>query len=59
MGRRSWRSAARSRPIGAAALALGKLRATQAEKRLRELVEDDWDPGVRGRAKEALERIAG
>jgi hypothetical protein len=42
-----------------AALALGKLRATQAEKRLRELVEDDWDPGVRGRAKEALERIGG
>lgn len=42
-----------------AALALGKLRATQAEKRLRELVEDDWDPGVRGRAKEALERIVG
>ena len=42
-----------------AALALGKLKATQAEKRLREMVEDDWDPGVRGRAKEALERIAG
>jgi hypothetical protein len=42
-----------------AAFALGKLRATQAEKRLRELVEDDWDPGVRGRAKEALERIVG
>ena len=41
-----------------AALALGKLRAVQAEKRLRELVEDDWDPGVRGRAKEALHRIA-
>jgi hypothetical protein len=41
------------------ALALGKLKAAQAEKRLREMVEDDWDPGVRGRAREALERIAG
>lgn len=40
-----------------AALALGKLRARPAEKRLRELVEDDWDPSVRGRAKEALERL--
>jgi hypothetical protein len=42
-----------------AALALGKLKATQAEKRLREMVEDDWDANARGRAKEALERIAG
>jgi len=42
-----------------AALALGKLRARPAEKRLRELIEDDWDPSVRGRAKEALERIVG
>ena len=42
-----------------AALALGKLKATQAEKRLREMVEDDWDPNARGRAREALERIAG
>jgi hypothetical protein len=42
-----------------AAFALGRLKAVQAEKRLRELVEDDWDPGVRGRAREALERIAG
>lgn len=42
-----------------AAFALGRLKAVQAEKRLRELVEDDWDAGVRGRAREALERIAG
>jgi hypothetical protein len=42
-----------------AALALGKLKATQAEKRLREMVKDDWDANARGRAKEALERIAG
>jgi len=42
-----------------AALALGKLKAAQAEKRLREMVEDDWDANARGRAKEALERIAG
>jgi len=42
-----------------AALALGKLKATEAENRLREMVEDDWDANARGRAKEALERIAG
>lgn len=42
-----------------AALALGKLKATQAEKRLREMVADDWDANARGRAREALERIAG
>lgn len=42
-----------------AALALGKLKATEAEKRLREMVEDDWDANARGRAKEALERITG
>jgi hypothetical protein len=42
-----------------AALALGKLKATQAEKRLREMVKDDWDANARGRAKEALERING
>jgi HEAT repeat protein len=38
-----------------AAFALGRLKAMQAEKRLRELAQDDWDAGVRGRAKEALE----
>ena len=40
-----------------AALALGRLRARQAETRLREMARDDWDAGVRGRAKEALERL--
>ena len=40
-------------------MALGKLKAKQAEKRLREMVEDDWDSNARGRAREALERIAG
>ena len=38
-----------------AAFALGRLKALQAEKRLRELAQDDWDAGVRGRAKEALD----
>ena len=41
-----------------AALALGKLKAGPAAQRLREMVEDDWDANARGRAKEALERIA-
>jgi hypothetical protein len=38
-----------------AAFGLGRLKALQAEKRLRELARDDWDAGVRGRAKEALD----
>jgi hypothetical protein len=38
-----------------AAFGLGRLRALSAEKRLRELAVDDWDAGVRGRAKEALD----
>lgn len=38
-----------------AAFGLGRLKALQAEKRLQELAQDDWDAGVRGRAKEALE----
>jgi len=38
-----------------AAFALGRLKAMHAEKRLRELAQDDWDAGVRGRAKEALD----
>ena len=40
-----------------AAFGLGRLKALQAEQCLRELAKDDWDAGVRGRAKEALERI--
>jgi len=42
-----------------AVFALGRLRALQAENRIRELLQDDWDAGVRGRAKEALERLQG
>src|SRR3989449_3280338 len=42
-----------------AALALGQVEAKQAGKPLREMGEDEWDPNARGRAKEALERIAG
>ncbi len=38
-----------------AAFGLGRLKALSAEKRLRELAVDDWDAGVRGRAKEALD----
>jgi hypothetical protein len=38
-----------------AAFSLGRLKARQAEKRLKDLAENDWDAGVRGRAKEALE----
>ena len=38
-----------------AAFGLGRLKALHAEKRLRELAKDDWDAGVRGRAKEALD----
>jgi hypothetical protein len=38
-----------------AAFGLGRLKALQAEKRLQELARDDWDAGVRGRAKEALD----
>jgi HEAT repeats len=38
-----------------AAFGLGRLKALSAEKRLRELALDDWDAGVRGRAKEALD----
>ncbi len=40
-----------------AALGLGRLRATEARERLSRLAEDDGDQTVRGRAREALERI--
>ena len=40
-----------------AALALGRLRATEAKERLAAVMKDDWDQTVRSRAKEALERI--
>ena len=40
-----------------AALGLGRLRATEARDRLAQVAEDDGDQTVRGRAREALERI--
>lgn len=40
-----------------AALGLGRLRATEARERLRVVAEQDWDQTVRGRAREALERL--
>jgi HEAT repeat protein len=42
-----------------AALALGRLRATEAKERLMTVMKDDWDQTVRSRAKEALERMKG
>lgn len=42
-----------------AALALGRLRATEARERLMTVMKDDWDQTVRSRAKEALERMSG
>jgi hypothetical protein len=40
-----------------AALGLGRLRATEARERLAQVAEEDGDQTVRGRAREALERI--
>lgn len=40
-----------------AALGLGRLRAKDARERLTRLAEDDGDQTVRGRAREALERL--
>ena len=40
-----------------AALGLGRLRATDARDRLAEVAEEDGDQTVRGRAREALERM--
>ena len=42
-----------------AALALGRMRASETRDRLQTLVEEDWDQTVRSRAKEALERMPG
>jgi hypothetical protein len=41
-----------------AALALGRLRATEARERLMAVMKDDWDQTVRSRAKEALDRMS-
>lgn len=40
-----------------AALALGRMRASEAKDKLRRIMQDDWDQTVRSRAREALERI--
>jgi len=40
-----------------AALALGRMRAGEARKKLEEVMREDWDQTVRSRAREALERI--
>lgn len=40
-----------------AALGLGRLRATEAQERLKTVMEHDWDQTVRSRAREALERM--
>lgn len=41
-----------------AALALGRMRVTEAKAKLAQVMVDDWDQTVRSRAREALERIS-
>lgn len=43
---------------GCAALALGRMGATEAKEKLAYVMKEDWDQTVRSRAREALERIA-
>ena len=40
-----------------AALALGRMRASEAKGKLREKMKEDWDQTVRSRSREAFERI--
>jgi hypothetical protein len=40
-----------------AALALGRLRASEAKAKLETVMQEDWDQTVRSRAREALERL--
>ena len=42
---------------GCAALALGRMRATEAKAKLEYTMKEDWDQTVRSRAREAVERI--
>ncbi|RMH35509.1 MAG: HEAT repeat domain-containing protein [Nitrospirae bacterium] len=42
-----------------AALALGRMRASEAKHKLQEKMKEDWDQTVRSRAREAVERIPG
>ncbi|MDD9859612.1 MAG: HEAT repeat domain-containing protein [Nitrospira sp.] len=42
---------------GCAALALGRMRATEAKARLEYVMKEDWDQTVRSRSREAVERM--
>ena len=42
---------------GSAALALGRLRATEAKAKLEYIMKEDWDQTVRSRSREAVERM--
>jgi hypothetical protein len=42
---------------GCAALALGRMRATEAKAKLEYTMKEDWDQTVRSRSREAVERI--
>lgn len=42
---------------GSAALALGRMRATEAKAKLEFIMEEDWDQTVRSRSREAVERM--
>ncbi len=42
---------------GCAALALGRMRATEAKARLEYAMKEDWDQTVRSRSREAVERM--
>ena len=43
---------------GCAALALGRMRATEAKTKLEYTMKEDWDQTVRSRSKEAVERMS-
>ena len=42
---------------GCAALALGRMRATEAKAKLEHTMKEDWDQTVRSRSREAVERM--
>ena len=43
---------------GCAALALGRMRATEAKAKLEYIMKEDWDQTVRSRSREAVERMS-
>ncbi|MCY3956344.1 MAG: HEAT repeat domain-containing protein, partial [Nitrospira sp.] len=43
---------------GCAALALGRMRATEAKTKLEYTMKEDWDQTVRSRSREAVERMS-